>query len=608
LQAQFADQTDDQLAQGPATIRTLRNAPVTLPGSKPDTTIATAAVSTVKPALSDVQYTPSAQEAATGAYSAQKQPNNQPQPATTKPSPASAQPAGQPAQPTGKKKKHKKSATPPPANVNEQTVPTLVTAPSEQTPGVTPPAEQPAQPTQPQAPVENPTPGGLSDEELQERNLPPLRGPWVKVQREPRVISPREEAEQQLASLESGYSGWLGGTGLLNYRDGDKGYGRLAALEAPFEYTVPLGYHARFAIVAKPVFLDSGQADGTAVITVQEATTAGRTLVTIPQPLGTDTNTGPVAGATFTSTPPPQQNASGIGGEVQLILPTLAVAGGYTPYGFLVANWTARGLWRPANGPLTLAVTRDAIKDSQLSYGGLRDPGTASLSFPGVIWGGVVANQGNIQFSRGDAHSGFYVGAGGQYIQGYNTEDNWRADGNGGAYWRVRSYPEYGNLSIGANFFAMHYDNNQDAFTFGMGGYFSPQAYFLANVPITWVGHYMTRLHYEIVGGGGIQAFQQDLTPLFPLPGQKATEIALNNAALPAMTTVSGNYSFRGTVAYQISPHWFAGGFVGANNSRNYNAASVGFSIHYLFRSQPSTVTTPTGIFPTDGLRPFSVP
>jgi cellulose synthase operon protein C len=141
-----------------------------------------------------------------------------------------------------------------------------------------------------------------------------------------------------------------------------------------------------------------------------------------------------------------------------------------------------------------------------------------------------------------------------------------------------------------------------------MGGYFSPQSYFLANIPITWVGHYMTKWHYEILGGAGIQAFQQDLTPLFPLAGQKASEVALNNAALPALTSVGANYNFRGTVSYQISPHWFAGGFAGANNSRNYNSATVGFSIHYLFRSQPSTVTTPTGLFPNDGLRPFSVP
>ena len=45
----------------------------------------------------------------------------------------------------------------------------------------------------------------------------------------------------------------------------------------------------------------------------------------------------------------------------------------------------------------------------------------------------------------------------------------------------------------------MHYAHNEDAFTHGMGGYFSPQAYFLANVPFTWAGHYVTRWHYNIV-------------------------------------------------------------------------------------------------------------
>ncbi|HWG21221.1 MAG TPA: cellulose synthase subunit BcsC-related outer membrane protein [Terracidiphilus sp.] len=596
-QALLAQQTDGQLTQtGAPQIRPLGNAPVTLPGnSTGEDSRTSTAMAVVKPALTDVQYTPSAQEAATGAYSAQKPQQGNPAP-TVQPPP----PLAPPEQPVAKRRHKKKAAA-------DDGLPTLGAAPTEENPP-TPPVDQ----TQEQQPQQNPAdtnaPGGLTDEQLQDRDLPPLRGPWVKVRREARQASPREEAEQQLQSLESSYSGWVSGAGILNYRNGDLGYSRLAALEAPFELSAPLGYHMRFTFVARPVFLDSGQADGTSVITVQEATTSGRTLLTIPQPLGTAINTGPSAGSTFTATPPAQQNAAGIGGEVQFSMPTLSVAAGYTPFGFLVANWTARAQFRPANGPFTFAFTRDSVKDSQLSYGGLRDPGTSSLSFPGVIWGGVIADQGNVQFARGDALSGFYVGAGGQYLTGYNVLNNSRVDGNGGAYWRVKAFPEYGVLSVGANFFAMHYGHNEDAFTFGMGGYFSPQSYFLANVPVTWVGHSRVRWHYQIVGGLGVQAFQQDLTPLFPLAGQKASEIALNNAALPALTSVGANYDFRFSVAYQITPHWFAEGFVNANNARNYNAASVGFSIHYLFRSQPATATTPTGLFPNEGLRPFMVP
>ncbi len=88
-------------------------------------------------------------------------------------------------------------------------------------------------------------------------------------------MSPREEAELQLRSLESSYSAWLGGTGIVNARSGNPGYDRLSALEAPFEWSVPWGYNARLTIVAKPVFLDSGQADGNAVISVQESTPVG---------------------------------------------------------------------------------------------------------------------------------------------------------------------------------------------------------------------------------------------------------------------------------------------------------------------------------------------
>lgn len=622
-QALFADQTDSQLTQGSAAqIRPLGNAPIQLPSETPAQTASqtNVAASVAPPAYNDAQYTPSAQEAASGAYSVAKQPlpsNTTQQSAKPgkhgKEKGAAAKPAaGATAPKTEKGEKPQK----PKKHVRMEKVPTLVTAPSEQTPSTQQPAQQqPAeqQPVQPpvypeQQPEQQPAAPGATDQELQNQNLPPLRGPWIKIRRQQQPLSPREEAEQQLASLESSYSGWLGGTGLIDFRSGNLGYDRLAALQAPFEASAPLGYNGRITVVVKPVFLDSGQADGTAITSVQESTTAGTALVTIPEPLGTDTNTGPNATAGTTGTPPVQQNAAGVGGELQLAFPHFAVAGGYSPYGFLVSNWIGRVQWRPGNGPFTFSGSRDSIRDSQLSYGGLRDPGTASLSYPGTIWGGVIANQGNVQFARGDAQSGYYFGAGGQYITGYNVQTNSRIDGSGGAYWRAHSFPEYGTLSVGANFFAMHYPHNENTFTFGMGGYFSPQFYLLANIPITWEGHYQTHLHYEILGGVGVQAFQQDATPLFPLAAQKANEIALNNAALPALTSVGANYNLRGTVAYQITPHWFGGGFLTGNNSRNYNEVSAGFSIHYIFRSQPATVTTPTGLFPWGGLRPFSVP
>jgi tetratricopeptide (TPR) repeat protein len=598
-QALLTDETDAQITQGitSGAIRYLPNATTTpnqpASGNPPSQTTASSRTSSnLTPSLtySNTQYTPSAQDAAAGAYSAQKA-AAQPVPQTEIPPPAA-----QPVTPAPALKATRKRRKPKPA-ASSNSVPTLVTAPAE------------PQGAPPQLPVTDATTQGtqstsstgLTDQELQERNLPPLKGPWQRLTHPtPTVLSPRDEAEMQLRTIEGGYSAWLGGTGNIAHRTGDPGYSALTSLDAAFEASVPLGTTARLTFIAHPAFLDSGQATGAAVINL----TTGGVTASVPEPIGT------LTGATASTTPPAQQNAAGIGGEAQLTFGNLSIAGGYTPYGFLVSNWTGRLNWRPGKGPITFIFNRDSVKDTQLSYAGLRDPGSISAFNPGNIWGGVVANSGNIQYSRGDLTSGFYAGVGGQYITGFHVQENRRYDGSMGAYWRVFTMPEYGQLNVGANFFAMHYTYNLQAFTYGQGGYFSPQSYFLANIPITWTGHYLTKWHYTILGSFGIQAFSEDTEPLAPLDLGTETN-TFNNATLAALTSVGPNYDVRGQVAYAISDHWFVGGFAGANNSRNYTNVNAGFSIRYLFRSQPSTVAGPTGLFQTDDahqLRPLTVP
>ncbi|MGA3332979.1 MAG: cellulose synthase subunit BcsC-related outer membrane protein [Terracidiphilus sp.] len=560
------------------------------------------------------QYTPSAQDAASGAFSAPQQ--QQPPPAATPTT--TTTPAKPKAGSTARKPKPRQTRKPS-QQTNQQPVQTLGNAPiAGNPPGSAAPSGEAAPPAlqQTEAPQETPagttTGTGLSDEQLEQRNLPPLRGPWVRIQRQANPPSPRELAEQQLQAIESGYSGWLGGTSLVNYRNGDPGYSQLAAIESPFEASAPLGHGARITAIAKPVFLDSGQATGAANLSLLEFQSGTSCLVTIPEPIGTyaaSQNATPCTSPSLgTLTPPAQQNSFGLGGELQLAFPHLTIAGGYTPADFLVSTFTARFQWQPGNGPVTFSLVRDSEKDSQLSYAGLRDPAGNTLSTLGQIWGGVISNQGLVQVAHGDAESGFYFAAGGQYLTGYNVEHNTRVDGDGGAWWRVFASPEFGNLNVGANFFAMHYANNQNAFTHGMGGYFSPQAYFLGNVPFSWAGHYETRWHYNIVGALGVQAFQEDSTPLWPLTGDKPLETSQNNPMLPAVTSVSANYDFHSQVAYQIGPHWFAGAYLAANNTRNYSYSSVGFFVRFMFREQPSAAAAPTGLFPADGPRPFTVP
>ncbi len=428
---------------------------------------------------------------------------------------------------------------------------------------------------------------GASDSQLMQENLPPLHGPYARPVH-PRQKSAREVAREQLSSIESGYSGWLGGTAFLNHRNGNPGYDELNTFDAPIEATMPLGTAARLSLIVNPVFLDSGQAAQVPVIG------PGGT----PELLGSE--------ITAPTTPPPQQNAAGVGGAIQLTTNTFGAAIGYTPYGFLVSNATARLRWQPGNGPFTFSFSREAVKDSQLSYSGLRDPASISNVYPGNIWGGVVANSFELQFGQSMGNSGYYISAGGQYITGKHVETNHRIDGDAGAYWRVWDVPDRGHLTLGVNLFGMHYAHNLWHFTYGQGGYFSPQAYMLATVPFTWDGHYGWKWHYKIVGAFGIQGFQEASSPYYPL--DPVLEVESNNLRYAAQTIVGSNYNLTGEASYHIEGSWYAGGFTAFNNTRDYNNQTAGFFVRYLFRPQHSGKSGPTGLFSYEGLRSHMVP
>ena len=174
-QALLTGETDAQLTQGMAegSIRYLPNATTTPPPGQ--TAIAGRLPQAAPSSLtySNTQYTPSAQDAAAGAYSAQKpaaQPVSQPE------TPAAPQPAPQTTTPAPRLKTTRKARKPKPA-ASTSSVPTLVTAPAEPQ---GPPAQLPVTDATAQG-TQSTSTTGLTDQELQERNLPPLKGPWARL-------------------------------------------------------------------------------------------------------------------------------------------------------------------------------------------------------------------------------------------------------------------------------------------------------------------------------------------------------------------------------------------------------------------------------------------
>jgi tetratricopeptide (TPR) repeat protein len=447
-----------------------------------------------------------------------------------------------------------------------------------------------------------PQPTGISDQQLQQQNLPPLRGPWSSTQSYERAVvdeDPRDVAEQQIASIEAGYSPWYGGSGYVDHRTGTPGFDELYILEAPYESSKTVGGSARLTAIVMPSFLDSRLSTGTST-TYQLGTLA----------------------ATAT---PLQQNASGVGGEGQLTTSNFGLSIGTTPRGFLVPNIIGRFELHPASKPFKLSFVRDAVKDSQLSYAGLNDPGSASSSYAGNAWGGVVSNAMELQYGRSDQFSGYYVGVGGQYLTGLNVLTNKRYDGVAGAYWKLLNIPKTAELTLGANFFGMHYDHNLRYFSYGQGGYFSPNVYFLANLPLSMKGQYGANLHYAISAALGLQAFQEDSSLYYPLepasssaslplhrpaasPALPGSTPSLYNGSYPGQSVVGGNYDLHAEFAEHVVDRWYVGGFVNLNNTRDYASQTVGFFLRYVGRPASNDEAAPTGIFPYTGQRPLMVP
>jgi tetratricopeptide (TPR) repeat protein len=487
------------------------------------------------------------------------------------------------------------AATPSPA-VPEPVLPaadrSLTNAPSS----VQPLNDQPVARTEPLNPATSQSGGA----EQGVSNLPPPQANYEPPA--PVAMTPRQEAESGLATLEGSYSDWAGGSSIARYRSGTAGLDRLYDVEAPVETSVVIRQSVRLTAVALPVFLNSGTLNP-----------AGFTSGYVPY-LGTMPANSAV--------PPAQQIANGVGGELQLTSKNLGLAAGYTPYDFLIQNITGRFSLHLLGGHLTLFGDRAPVKDTQLSYAGLRDPQTITPTYVGKGWGGVVSSTGGARVDLGGGGSGFYLSADGGVLHGYHVLNNSKVEGAMGAYLRVKNWPTVGSLSVGGGVFAMHYRSDELGLTYGQGGYFSPNSFFLASVPVSFNDGYQSKLHYLLSGAFGVQTFQQDSALFYPLdpalqssfvPASgvpcSASQIAAQTCGeYPVNGDTGFNYAVNSEVSYRFGEHWYLGGFVTANNANNYNAVSGGFYFRYALHRQHASQGYPTGNFPVDGFRPLQVP
>jgi tetratricopeptide (TPR) repeat protein len=395
-----------------------------------------------------------------------------------------------------------------------------------------------------------------------------------------------EEIDRNIVSLRDEVAPSLqAGVGYRS-RSGDSGLDKLQEFTVPIEAEFSPGGTGRAKLTVTPVQLDSGAIVGDVTNYARFGTSA---FALVP---GSSANNFMTQ---YNGTKPPTQNQQGIGLGASYVYGNFKGDVGTSPLGFKLMNIVGGAEWAPKltdNLTLRLLGEQRSITDSILSYAGTVDTRT------GIKWGGEVRDRAhaNFEFSAGKAD--FYIGGGLGNVRGTHVPSNAEIEfGAGGSY---PIYREGGQeLRVGLDLVYFGYNKNLGYFTLGQGGYFSPQSYSAALIPVIWREKVDEDLNYEVGASLGFQTYNEKTSSYYPedpqLQAELVTQQAGTKTAIPGLLTsypaqsksgFAGNA--HGMIDYRVAPNLHIGGKLNYQHSGNFDEASGVVYARYLFNGTHS--------------------
>lgn len=376
----------------------------------------------------------------------------------------------------------------------------------------------------------------------------------------------------------------------LRSRDGVPGLDRLHDIEAPVEVGFPATEAGRFKFRAVPVYLEAGTVSGRSLPLF--GTLALATALTSAN--GGDP--ADILGRRFS------QSESGVAVGLGYEVGSFKADIGTSPLGFPVETLVGGVNWRPSMGRTSfkIDVSRRSVTDSLLSYAGVRDPGT------GLVWGGVTKTGGRMDIAYDLGKYGVYVNGSYHVLEGEYNPQNTVMELGGGLYARALE-TRNNRVTYGLNLTTFSYDKNLRRFSFGHGGYFSPQSYFAVSIPVEWEG-YRNRFSYKIGGAIGLQAFKESGAGFYPsdigLSDAYADALELADPELqlaggyPSKQSSGIGFSFSGQFEYMLDANLVAGARLSLDNARDYQeGAALGY-LRYSFYPQTRVSNPPALLLP----------
>ncbi|WJM87232.1 cellulose synthase subunit BcsC-related outer membrane protein [Dickeya chrysanthemi] len=277
------------------------------------------------------------------------------------------------------------------------------------------------------------------------------------------------------------------------------------------------------------------------------------------------------------------QRASGAELNFALIGKNYKLDFGSTPLGQDLNTLVGGVQWSPRlTNFLTLMVTgeRRAVTDSLLSYVGRKD------AFSGQNWGQVTRNGGNVLLSYDNGDVGFYGGGGAYRYLGENVQSNTGVMANAGAY--VRPFHDRDReLKTGVSLSWMNFDKNLSYYSYGQGGYFSPQDYVSVSLPVEWRQQY-DDLSINAKVSLGYQSYSLKRSDYFP--NNPDWQAFLDEAVTDGFAKESHyagdskngiGYNAQVGADYRVTKDVTVGGQMGYDTFGNYNETTARLYFRY---------------------------
>lgn len=251
---------------------------------------------------------------------------------------------------------------------------------------------------------------------------------------------------------------------------------------------------------------------------------------------------------------------------------------GRTPTSFPVTNWTGGVSIAGDIGDLGLRLTasRRPMASSLLSLAGATDPVT------GLVWGGVMSTGVNLGLSWDKGlKDGVWASIGYHKLDGTNVADNNRFRVMGGYYRRLINQPNE-QMTAGVDAMYWSYAHDLSNYTFGQGGYYSPQMYASIGLPLGYARRW-DDWAFILQGSVSVSVARTDNASYYPLNGGlPASLLALNTSN--GGTSTGFGYAVRGAIERRIDNHLVLGAAFDLQRGQDYMPSRVMVYLKYFFK------------------------